>query len=430
MRPRISSGGSLLSAAPHLVASPHMIRRMLTLRVSATFALVSFSAVPAVLAAQQPTPARTAAKTGSLKVEPWLSAEAEYDNNIFLLTSGRRRDVESRSAADVASGRFAGMESADDVVAQLAGGIGVRAPGLGGRDLTFSPALRYDYYTKNSERSHITASVGIAQALARGMRTKLEASYTPSYFPKNYLLDAIDANGDRVIAPAERRYAAADYSAMDVELAHRLRLRKSTKRSPLGMDLELGAGYYTRSYDAPFSGRDLGGPKFRSTLGFAPGRRADFTLQYELEMLSADAGQEVLVLNEFQAGQDLNGNGNATDLAVRSVQLVDRSRREHELSAGAQFDVARRTDLRVRYGLRLRNYSSDQPLDLGHRDRKDTRHELRGEIATRIARGLRFTTGARYARQTTNRLMFDADQTDEADDYTRLRGFAGLRLEF
>lgn len=406
---------------------------MCTLRKSVVAALLIALVGPAGLLSQQPAPATRPAeradKNGALKVEPWLAVEGEYDNNIFLLSPSRRRAVNDPTAADVASGRFAGMESADDIIVQFRGGVGISGRGLGGRDFTLSPALQYDYYTKNSERSHLTASVALAQALARGMRTRLEASYTPSYFPKNYLVDAIDANGDRMIAPAERRYAPADYSSMDIELAHRLRLRKSTKRSPLGMDLDVGAGYYARSYDAPFASRDLSGPKFRTTLGLAPGRRADFTLQYELEMLSADAAQEVVILNEAEAGRDLNANGTATDLEVRTVQLVDRSRREHELSAGARFDVTRRTDLRVGYGLRFRGYSSDQPLDIGHRDRRDTRHELRGEISTRIARGLRFTTGARYSRQTTNRL-FDPDQTDEADDYTRLRGFAGLRLEF
>ncbi len=404
-----------------------------TLRKSAATALLVAAIIPTALASQQPAPvtrpADRAQKNESVKFQPSLSIEGEFDNNTFLLTPARKRAVNDPSAADLASGRFTGMESADDIIVQARAGIGIATPGLGGRTLTLSPALQYDHYAKNNERSHLTASVALAQALARGMRTRLEASYTPSYFPKNYLRDAIDANGDRRIAPEERRYAPADYSAMDVELAHRLRLRKSTKRSPLGVELELGAGYYSRSYDEPFGGRDLSGPSFRSTVDIAPGRRVDFTLEYDLEMRSADEGQEVLILNEADAGRDLNGNGNATDLEVRTLQLVDRSRREHELGAGARFGITRRTDFRFGYGLRFRDYSSQQPLDLGHRDRRDTRHELRGELSTRIARGLRFTTGARYARQTTNRL-FDPDQTDEAADYSRIRGFSGLRLEF
>ncbi|MGI8619103.1 MAG: hypothetical protein ACR2L6_08430 [Gemmatimonadaceae bacterium] len=405
---------------------------MSNLRQSVAAVALLTCMAPAVLQSQQPSstrPAERARKKEAVKIEPWIAVEGEYDNNTFLLTPARKRAVNDPSPADLASGRFTGMESADDLIVQARAGVGIELNGLGGRALTLSPAVRYDHYTKNGERSHLTATVALAQALARGMRTRLEAAYTPSYFPKSYLLDAVDANGDRSIAPEERRYAPAEYSELDAELAHRLRLHKSTRRSPRELDLDLGAGYYTRSYDAPFASRDLSGPTFRATLGIAPGRRADFTLGYDLELLSADAGQEVLILNEAAAGRDLNANGNATDLAVRTVQLVDRSRREHELSAGARFDIARRTDLRVGYGLRFRDYSSEQPLDLGHRDRRDTRHELRGEFSTRIARGVRFNTGARFARQTTNRL-FDPDQTDEADDYTRLRGFAGVRLEF
>lgn len=401
------------------------------LKPAAAVVLVAIFA-PLQLAAQQPAttaPAQRAKKKEAVKVEPWLALEAELDNNVFLLTPARKRAVDNPSAADAASGRFAGMESASDVVVQARGGVGLKFDGLGGRALTLSPALQYDFYTKNSERSHLTASVALAQALARGMRTKLDLQYTPSYFPKNYLLDAADANGDGSITPEERRYAPADYSAMDVELAHRLRLKKSRKRSPLGAELDLAAGYYTRSYDAPFAARDVSGPTFRATLDLAPGGRLDLTAGYLLEVLSSDEAQAVLILNETDAGSDLNGNGTATDLAVRTVQLVDRSRRENEFTLGARLGVARRTDLRFAYGLRLRDYQSDLPLDLAHRDRRDTRHELRGELSTRVARGTRFTTGARFARQTANRLV-DSDQTDEADDYTRLRAFAGLRVEF
>jgi len=396
-------------------------------------ALLAASVGPANLASQQSEPATRPVdrvnKGNTVKLEPWISLEAEYDNNVFLLSPSRKRAVNDPSAADLTSGRFTGMESADDIIVQARGGVGIELAGIGGRAFTLAPALQYDYYSKNNERSHLTASVALAQALARGMRTRLDLSYTPSYFAKNYLRDAIDANNDRTIGPEERRYAPGEYSSLDLELAHRLRLRKSTKRSPLGVELEVGAGYYSRAYDEPFASRDLSGPSFRSTVGIAPGGRMELTLGYDLELLSAEAAQEVLILNEAAAGRDLNANGTATDLNVRTLQLVDRSRREHELSASARFDVARRTDLRVGYGLRLRNYSSDELLDIGHRDRRDTRHELRGELSTRVARAVRFTTGAQYTKQTTNRL-FDPDQTDEADDYSRIRGFAGVRLEF
>lgn len=404
---------------------------MSNLRQSVAAAAMLTCMAPAVLRSQQPSSTRPAERERSkpVKIEPWVSLEGEYDINIFLLSPSRKRAVSDPSAADLTSGRFTGMESTDDIIVQARGGVGIELAGIGGRAFTLAPALQYDYYTKNNERSHLTASVALAQALARGMRTRLDLSYTPSYFAKNYLRDAIDANNDRTIAPEERRYGPGEYSSLDLELAHRLRLRKSTKRSPLGVELEVGAGYYSRAYDEPFASRDLSGPSFRSTVGIAPGSGMELTLGYDLELLLADAAQEVLILDEAAAGRDLNGNGNATDVDVRTVQLVDRSRREHELSAGVRLDVARRTDLRVKYGLRFRNYSSDEPLDLGHRDRRDTRHELRGELSTRVARGVRFTTGARYTRQTTNRL-FDPDQTDEADDYSRVRGFGGLRLAF
>ena len=400
---------------------------------SALAALIATVLVPSGLSAQKPprkdTAISQARPTTGVKVEPSLRFEGEYDSNVFLLSPARRRDLEAPTSADISSGRFNGMQSPADFIVRARAGVGVELDGVGGRTIALFPALQFDHYTRNDARSHMTALLSVAQDFAHGMRTRLEAAYIPSFFTKSYLIDAVDADRDGKISRNERRYERASHSVIDLEIAHRLRLHKNTRRSPFGADLDVAAGYYARSFDAPFSNHDLSGPTLRAELGISSGSRAEFTIGYDGEMLSAPAGQEVLILDESDAGLDLNGNGRANDVDVRTVQNVDRSRREQELTLGARFDLSPRTNLQIGYGVRLRAFSSDQPLDLGHRNRRDTRHDLGAEMSTRIAHGVRLNAGARFARQTSNRLVAQ-DESDESDDYARVRAFAGFRVEF
>ncbi len=387
-----------------------------------------------ILAAQtatrpQSAPAQPAERQRGVKVDPWISFEPEYDSNVFLLSGSRKRAVDHPSSTDGATGRFENMESSQDLAIHAATGVRLGTRGIGGRAFTITPAIEYSHYVRNTERSHLTAGLGLRQALPRGLDLELSAAHTPSHFRKNFLLDAVDQNGDRTISPEERRYAPGMFADADIGAALGFRLRKSTKRSPLSARMKLGAGYYARSYDSPFEHRDLGGPTFGAALEVEPGKRFGLTLSYDAELQSADPSQEILILDEPDAGQDLDGNGRATDLNVRTAQMVDRSRRGHQARAQVKLDLPRRTTFTVEYAMRLRNFSSNEPLDLAHRDRKDRRNEVRAELSARVARGIRFTTGARFARQTTNR-QFDPEQTNESEDYSRISAFAGLRYEF
>lgn len=396
----------------------------------APFALfTALLALAAPVAAQTGPPQRRAQNAPSTKVNLWLSVTGEYDDNIFQLSPSRKDVVNDPSSADAASGRFDRMEQAEDLIAHAAGGASVEMRGMGGRDFTVLPILEYNYYTRNTERSYFTAALALQQELPRSSRLQFSATHTPDYFAKNYLVNAVDENSDGSISLAERRYAAGRYSETDLDLGYRFRLRRGTRTSPLAARMEVGAGYYSRSYDAPFESRDLSGPTFGAELDVEPTRSVGFALAYKLGLLSADPAREVLILDEPSVGRDLNGNGRSTDLAVRTEQTVDRSRTEHEATVATRLDLTRNTSLRVIYGMRLRNYSSDEPFDLAHRDRRDTRNEIRGELVTKLARSIRLTTGGRYARQTTNR-SFDPDQSGDAEDYSRLRAYVGLRYEF
>lgn len=362
------------------------------------------------------------------KLELSISLTGEYDNNVFLLSDGRKDDLGTRSSADEQSGRFDAMENAADGIARLGVGIALETRGFGGRDLIFEPEVDYEYYLRNSERRNVVTSFGLTQDLPRSSRFKLGAAYTPDYFAKNYLADAVDRNSDGIIARDERIYAAGRYSDLELKAAYRFRLRKSARRSPLGMHLEPSVGYYTRSYDAPFEGRDRAGPRAGIALDFDAGR-TELAVGYLFEALSADATPAVLILNEPDVGRDLNGNGNTTDTSLRTVQRVDRSRNEHSMGATLKLNPPGRMDLLIEYEHRLRDFSSVEELDVAHLGRRDRRNEIRGEIGSRLVGRVRWVNGLRYAKQTTNRAG-DLGGLDEIDDYSRIRAYSGLMIRF
>lgn len=389
---------------------------------------VALLPIGARLSAQGDPTQSVGRQANSPMVKPWFSLTGEYDNNVFLLSSSRGDAVNSPSSADVASRRYADMKQAEDIIARVAGGISLRTSGLGGRDLTLLPTLEYNNYTRNAERSFFTAALVLQQALAHSARLRLSAAYTPNYFAKNYLARVVDSNSDGSISPAERRYESGRYSESEYDVGYRFRIRKGTRKSPLAARMEVGGGYYSRSYDAPFQSRDLRGPTVSTALDFEPSRSLGFGLAYKLAKLSADPAREVLILDEPAVGADLNGNRRSTDLSVGTEQIVDRSRTEHEARANAQMNMTGRTAIRLIYGLRLRNYTSRQQFDLGHRDRRDIRNEVGGELLAKVTQSLRFTGGARYSIQRSDRSLA-SDPSGDNEDYSRLRAYAGIRFD-
>jgi hypothetical protein len=358
-----------------------------------------------------------------------LEAEVRYDDNPFLLTSGRKRRLEAGSPADSQSGRFRDMQSATDVIPIPSLRLGIAGPGLGGRRIEIEADVAYETNIQNARRRHAELGVGIEQSLRRGGRLRLSADWRPSYFHKNYLADAVDLNSDGDIGPEERRYASGTSNEIDLSLRYRHRLVKATKRRPLGVTAELDAGYLDCSYDAPFAGRSRSGPGAGAGLTFDLGRRWVIALDYAFASLGGDPTQEVLILNENDFGQDFNGNLSTSDDSARAVVLVDRSRAEHEIGLSVQGELGKAGTLDLGYARRLRNFSSSQPFDVVNRDRRDVRSELAAELDLRLASGVHLALGARRAAQATNRAG-DPGATGEVADYTRYVASAGLRYRF
>lgn len=374
---------------------------------------------------QDVTPTRARNKKG-WRIVPALRLDAEYDDNVFLLSSSRKDNVAAPSPAELTSGRYAEMESANDMLTTMSAGLSLKGPGLFGRSSLVSPVVAYEFYTRNTARSNVSLGLSLQQELSASSRLRLKGRLTPSYFARNYMADAVDRDLNGSITPEERVYASGEYREGEFGADYRLRLAKSTKKHPFGASLQLGGGYYNRSYDAALSGRDLHGPTMGAKLLLDLGRRVSFAVGYDYSRLGAAASNQVLLIDEVEVGQDLNDNGTASDLDVRVLTMADRSRREHSLDASLELGLSKPVDLVVGYEHRWRRYTSEETLDVVNRGRRDTRDQVSADLRFRLAKDLRLRLGGVHSVQQLNRA---ADPAGEIDDYTRSQARLGLSYE-
>lgn len=387
---------------------------------------VTPSAVQSTSKAAATVPAQSGRPTW--KVRRTVEIASEYDDNVFLLPDSRKPDLDPPSIASTASGRYVGMHSAGDVITTLRMLLAFRGPGISGRTLSIRPEAGIAWYAQNADRRSTALGLALEQELPHGSRLRIAASTTPNYFARNYLVDAVDANSDGTIAANERRYRQGTYSETSLDLEYRTRLDKSSKKSPFGAELELGGGWYARAYDAPFRGRDLNGPVLNAGLLLTLSRSLGLDLRYRLEALSATPSPQVMVLDETDVGQDLNGDGSSIDDNVRVMSTMDRSHTEHVAGVRGAFAIGRRGDLRLEVDRRWRTFSSGQPLDIANFGRRDSRNAGGVEFTYALARDVRLSARGELASQ---RLRRGGDAgLGEIDDYTRRRFSLGVRYEF
>lgn len=375
------------------------------------------AAAPAAISGGSPAkaPAEKPRTSSAWRLRPAVSGALEYDDNVFLLSGRRKSSVESPSAGEKRSGRYADMTSARDAVASLNGALRVTGRGYGGRPLELRPSADLELHALNTALTNVALGLAVEQDLARAGRLRGRASFQPSTFRRNYLAGAVDEDGDGFISSGERRYDRGEASDMELNADFRHRLRKSRKSSPLGATLQLGAGFRSRSYAAPFAGRAYAGPTGEARLLLDPTKRFGIDLGYDVAILGATPTQELMLVEEPAGRRAVTG-------------VADRSRTEHTVSARARTDLTRRSALSLELERRARTFTSQEPTDVRYRGRRDARNALDAELTSRLRSGVRAVTRVRFASQTLARGTSAAG--DEVDDYARLRAALGLRLTF
>lgn len=342
--------------------------------------------------------------------------ELKYNSNVFLLSGTQEDRMNANVAGDQVSGRFDDMESVDDLI--LTPDLRFEAKGpspLGGRwDLR--AGVEYALYLENTRRSHLLAGLGVGQKIGPAGRLELSFGFLPQYFNKNYLADATDLTGD--VAADERRYREGVYREWEVEVEYRHAFWNRSAPQPFGMDGILAAGFRDRTYDSPFGGRDEEAPYFKLGLEFEHGKGVAWGLLYRLEDVDSPTRREVLLLDEFAFGTPLNGDGLVDENDARTVQSVDRSRREQSVSLFVSVDLSPTAALRVGYTRLLKSFDSGEPFDVSHRDREDARDEIEAVLKFDMAKGWYGRAGLEWREQETDRPT-DPGSSGETTDYKR-----------
>lgn len=387
-----------------------------------------FAAAPLFAQSLDSQSASAAAKApGSAKawqIDVQSKAGLQYDDNVFLLSQNQRNEVASPSAGATISGRYAGMESASDMLGVGNIALQVSGPGARGRTLEITPEISYEFASRNQLRREAAAGLSIAQSLGGGRRIRLKAGSTPSHFARNYLSDAVDADASGSISSNERIYKKGQYGEYSIGGDLRVPLRASTSEAVLG----LGGGYYARSYDAPFAVRDLSGPTVTVSLDVGQKSPVGVELTYDLAALSAAQGRQVVLLDEPIYNIDFNGNGRTSDLNARAFVDIDRSRLEHQMGAALRFDTGRRATASVGYEYRIRSFRSTLPYDEADAGRRDNRSTIRGSIRAKMAKGVYASAGVKFLSQGTNRPLGSA--IGEEADYRNIVASTGLQVSF
>ncbi|MGQ0714153.1 MAG: hypothetical protein ACT4PJ_10520 [Gemmatimonadaceae bacterium] len=398
-------------------------------RIALFLAITASGSMRAHAQGPAPEPRTSSAADKGWRATPSIRVETEYDDNVFLLSPGRRNELDAPAEDATPGDRFASMHSPGDLITTMQAGLGIKGAGVGGRALELTADVRYELYARNADRRNVRIAFAAEQALPRGKRLRLRASVTPSYFAKNYLGDAVDRDLDGDIAPDERVYEAGTYSETAVELDYRLRLAKSTKRHPFGAALQPSVGYYARTYEAPFSGRDMSGPTAGLKLLMDVSPRAGLDVEYEFASLIATPARQVMILDESAFGRDFNGNGMSDDAFARAFEMSDRSRTEHAVAVSFRYEMSARADVELGAERRSRRFSSGQPFDVAHNGRSDARTTFGGELSIKLARGVRLVAGGEVASQRINREN-DPGSTGEIADYDKHRTRVGLSYRF
>jgi hypothetical protein len=382
----------------------------------------------ASLKAQAPAPPVPAKMGKAWRAVGSLRIDEQNNDNVFLLSDMMKARLDTFTTPASQATRFADMRSVNDYITTLRAGLGIEGPGLFGRTLSIRSDADYDWYARNARRRNIDLGFSLTQAFPYRGRLQLRGQLIPSYFYRNFLADAIDLNGDGVIQSSERIYAAATYRDSRLLVGYRQRLIGSTKTAGFGAALELAVGRSARTYEAPLGYRSYRGPIVEATLALELARPLKLEVGYSHASLNSRADTAVLLLDEPDFNRDLNGNGTTTDLRVRSVQMVDFSRREQHLDLGLRAEVNEAVSARLHYEHRWRAFPSVQPFDVLNNSRRDRRDFMGLELSFGVGPHTYFSVGGDVEIQKVGRSLVPS-LTEDVTAYKRNRFYAGWRFQ-
>jgi len=350
--------------------------------------------------------------------------EFEWNDNIYKLSESQQYRMNLNDPGDAVSGRFNDMASISDGIISIAPELEVRTKnGLFGRLLSLSGLIDYQHYISNTKKSHVNLALSIRQKISKKGRIILQADYIPSYFKKNYLLDATDSTGR--VSSSERIYYEALYNEWEFLLSYKHLFNKWI----MDIESELFVGYRNRNYNNQFPGRNQ--DAFGGGLAFelVPAKQWFVNLGYYFESVQSPITKEVMILDEPDYQIDFNNDRDFADNNRRTEQTVNRSNHSHTFELGLTFRPTKRIGLYAGIEFLFRNYISEEPIDPNFKDRNDTNTKFRLGFDYQISKKLFLMVEYKNVNQQTNRPE-DPESVGEESDYKNNIVKAGIQWEF
>ncbi len=357
---------------------------------------------------------------GEWKTKGRVKMVLEYDNNVFNMSPSQQQRFQANDPADEASGRYEDMEDVGDFMIVPSLAMEARGRGMFGKKAKVGLALGYEQYLRNTRKSRGKLGVAVTQSLPKGI-VKLKGSYIPRMFKKNYLVDGIAA-ADGSVHRGDRIYDAGICSKWRIDVGYSVRVVKKKKTGLFGVVGKMEVGMGGRDFDeSHFRGRD------RDTRYFGVGVEVDFKKGWEIgvrylnESADSPVAREVLLLDEYDFGEDFNGDGDSLDANIRQEKNVDRSYSADGVDLTVKGRIKKRIGVSFGIGYRKRDFSSSELYD-GYRGRDDKRWEVNGGVDYKIRAGLHLVAGCGYVVQRTSGI----DVTGDVVDYRKF--YAGIGI--
>ncbi len=350
--------------------------------------------------------------------------EFEWNDNVFKFSESQQNRMNLNDPGDTVSGRFNDMEKVSDGIISIAPELEVRTKnGLFGRSLSLSGIIDYQHYYRNTKKSHVNLALSIQQKTSKNGKIILQADYIPSYFMKNYLLDATDSTGH--VSSSERIYYEALYNEMEFLLKYKHLFNKWI----MDIESEVLVGYRARSYNSQFPGRNQ--DAFEGGLAFEviPVKQWFINIGYYFESVQSPITREVMILDEPDYQIDFNNDRDFADNNIRTEQTLNRSNYSQTLELGLTFRPLKQLGVYAGFELLFRNYISQELINPSFKDRNDAKNTLRLGFDYQILKKLFLMVEYKNANQQTNRSA-DPESVGEETDYKNNILKAGIQWQF
>jgi opacity protein-like surface antigen len=324
-------------------------------------------------------------KASEVKFKAYTQTSVEYSDNVFQLSNEKKDKMESRDHEDEVNGRYRDMDSVSDIILAPLLGADLTLDNPFGNDLTFSPSLKYNIYSRNPAANFLEAKLEVKTVIGKNDRVNLEFEWLGGRFKKNYMSGANDRNGNNSISKDERIYSAAVYDEYGGEVAYKHTLLKRKHDLISRVDVEPFLGWRHRIYNSTYTNRNKrtfgGGIAIELELL----SRLSIDAAYAFEDVRTRNDKELVLFDETLYGIDANNDGDIVDNAAL-VTPIDRSCARHSVKIAPTVELTDACKLFLGVEYQWSYFQSENELDIDHYDLWSLSKEYKAGLAYDISK--------------------------------------------